>query len=495
GTYTISNNTVDSPTYAGVLFVGSGAITGVTFSNLLVSAPGTSGIETRNNVRGSATLTGSTYGTITNAAGANFVITSSGSGGATGAGGGGVTPAGPPGFTYVADENATYALPAVGDVAYGANNSFNYRYAATGSITFNNATFQDPSPGATKHGFYRAGPAGPAGYTYCAPDLGSFTLPSISDVAYGANGAFAYLNGKTGAITFNPTTFGGDPAPGVGKAGFYRAARPDLVVTAITWSPVSPAAGTGVTFTATIKNQGGGATPGGIKHGMAFSVDGSEVTWSDTDFTSLAPGATVSLTANGGTSGPTWAAIAGTHTIAATIDDQDLIAESSEANNTFSTSLTVGTGGGGGGGFPAAGVWYKILSRSSGKALEIGGQTTNDGAGADQWDYLSQGNQKWQFVATDGGYYEVVVQNSNKALDVDAASTSDHAKVQQWTYGGGANQQWAVVSLGGGFYKIVARHSGKVLDVAGAGAANGVQVYQNTYAGGTNQQWTIVTAN
>ncbi|HEY0192167.1 MAG TPA: right-handed parallel beta-helix repeat-containing protein, partial [Kofleriaceae bacterium] len=191
GTYTISNNTVDSPTYAGVLFVGSGAITGVTFSNLLVSAPGTSGIETRNNVRGSATLTGSTYGTITNAAGANFVITSSGSGGATGAGGGGVTPVGPSGFTYVADENATYTLPAVGDVAYGANGSFNYRYAATGAVTFNNATFQDPSPGATKHGFYRAGPAGPAGYTYCAPDLGSFTLPSSSDVAYGANGAFA----------------------------------------------------------------------------------------------------------------------------------------------------------------------------------------------------------------------------------------------------------------------------------------------------------------
>src|SRR5262249_7959367 len=161
-------------------------------------------------------------------------------------------------------------------------------------------------------------------------------------------------------------------------------------------SPSNPAAGDAVSFTASIKNQGAGATPGSVKHGIAFYLDGTEVTWSDNYFTSLAAGATVNLTANGGISGSTWAATTGTPTIAATIDDQNLIVESNEANNTFSTTLTVGSGGGSGG-FPVAGTWYKIISRSSGKALEIGGQTTNNGAGADQWDYLSQSNQKWQF--------------------------------------------------------------------------------------------------
>lgn len=64
-------------------------------------------------------------------------------------------------------------------------------------------------------------PVGPAGYTYCAPENGSFTLPGTCDVAYGANGSFSNLYGKTGTITFNNATFG-DPIPGVVKAGFYK---------------------------------------------------------------------------------------------------------------------------------------------------------------------------------------------------------------------------------------------------------------------------------
>ena len=41
---------------------------------------------------------------------------------------------------------------------------------------------------------------------------------------------------------------------------------PDLIVTDITWTPSSPAAGNEVVFSATIKNQGTAATPSGVKH-------------------------------------------------------------------------------------------------------------------------------------------------------------------------------------------------------------------------------------
>lgn len=62
----------------------------------------------------------------------------------------------------------------------------------------------------------------PAGYTWCANEGGSFSLPDVCDVAYGANGQFRYIYGKSGTITFNNTTFGGDPIPGVVKNGFYK---------------------------------------------------------------------------------------------------------------------------------------------------------------------------------------------------------------------------------------------------------------------------------
>jgi regulation of enolase protein 1 (concanavalin A-like superfamily) len=73
-------------------------------------------------------------------------------------------------------------------------------------------------------------PAGPSGYTYCANENQSVTFTQTVDVAYGANGAFAYQNGVTGTIAFNNVTFP-DPIPGVGKYGFFRvaAAVPDSV--------------------------------------------------------------------------------------------------------------------------------------------------------------------------------------------------------------------------------------------------------------------------
>lgn len=64
---------------------------------------------------------------------------------------------------------------------------------------------------------------GPTGFTWCADDGGIFPLiHNNADVAYGANGSFNYLYNQNGIITFNPTTFGGDPAPGVVKAGYCR---------------------------------------------------------------------------------------------------------------------------------------------------------------------------------------------------------------------------------------------------------------------------------
>ena len=63
---------------------------------------------------------------------------------------------------------------------------------------------------------------GPAGYTWCAKEGDTYTLSGTNDVAYGANGNYCYLTGKTGAINFSFATFGSDPAPGVVKSGYYK---------------------------------------------------------------------------------------------------------------------------------------------------------------------------------------------------------------------------------------------------------------------------------
>lgn len=119
-------------------------------------------------------------------------------------------------------------------------------------------------------------------------------------------------------------------------------ALPDVVVTSITTSPSVPTAGTATKFSAVVKNQGTGAVASGMIVGVSFLVNGAQVNWSDTHSTGLAPGASVTLTANSGPSGTsTWTATAGTLTIAAKVDDINRFAESDELNNTFSRQLTV----------------------------------------------------------------------------------------------------------------------------------------------------------
>jgi len=120
--------------------------------------------------------------------------------------------------------------------------------------------------------------------------------------------------------------------------------RSDLVVTDITW-PAPVDVNDNVVFSATIRNQGTAATLAGVAHGVRFSVDGVGVSWSSSHTASIAAGASVTVTADGGPTGSNiWRATAGSHNIAAFVDDVDRIDESSETNNTRSEALaTVAT--------------------------------------------------------------------------------------------------------------------------------------------------------
>ncbi|GAA4972838.1 CARDB domain-containing protein [Kineococcus glutinatus] len=119
---------------------------------------------------------------------------------------------------------------------------------------------------------------------------------------------------------------------------------PDLIVTAVEWTPNAPIGGQPVAFRATIKNQGTAATPSGVKHGVQFQVNGSLKTWSDSFTASLPPGQSVTVVANGGPAGATWTAAAGSPSITAYVDDAARIKEGNESNNKLSRTATISSG-------------------------------------------------------------------------------------------------------------------------------------------------------
>jgi hypothetical protein len=116
----------------------------------------------------------------------------------------------------------------------------------------------------------------------------------------------------------------------------------NLVAGSLKTIPASPVAGEEVTFQVTIRNDGAGATPAGVKHGVSFWIGGNNVAWSDNSTTSLAPGATRVLTSNGGLDGnATWTATQGTSTITAKWDDVFRITESDNIKSELQATVTV----------------------------------------------------------------------------------------------------------------------------------------------------------
>ena len=189
------------------------------------------------------------------------------------------------------------------------------------------------STGAASYNVYRGTSSGGESSTAIASGL---TGTSYTDTAVTGGTAYYY---KVAAVDSAGTSGLSNEA-----SATPTTALPDLIVTSISWTPTTLAVGSQVVFSCVVKNQGTGPTPAGVIVGVQFAIDGNEsvITWSDTDTTSLAPGASVTLTCDNGTNGVNyWPATAGTHTVQAWVNDVDRFNESNLNNNKLTASITV----------------------------------------------------------------------------------------------------------------------------------------------------------
>jgi pectinesterase len=138
-----------------------------------------------------------------------------------------------------------------------------------------------------------------------------------------------------------------------------------------------------------------------------------------------------------------------------------------------------------------SGSVYSIISKNSGKGLDVTAQSTADNALIQQWGYTGTSNQKFKLIALGNGYYEIIAMNSNKAVEVQGASTANLASVDQLTYTGATNQQWQIVYTGGGYFKILNRNSEKAMEVKDANTSNGTAIQQYTFSNSNNYYWQL----
>lgn len=146
---------------------------------------------------------------------------------------------------------------------------------------------------------------------------------------------------------------------------------------------------------------------------------------------------------------------------------------------------------------PFADGTYRLSAKHSGKALDVSGCSTADGANVQQWPWSGGDCQRWDLNHLVGGVYEIISQISGKALEIDSCSTANGGNAQQSPVNGSGCQRWRIEPVGDNYYRLINQNSGLALDVNACSAADGQNVQQWQWLGGDCQQWAIepVSAN
>lgn len=139
--------------------------------------------------------------------------------------------------------------------------------------------------------------------------------------------------------------------------------------------------------------------------------------------------------------------------------------------------------------------WVYVVSKNSGRCLDVPAYSTSPGSRLIQWDCHSGTNQKFQIVPVESGY-KITAMNSGLQLDIAGGpdATQDGTPVIQWPYWGGSNEIFHITATGDGYSTITASSSGKCFDVEGISKRNGAHVNQWSCWGGDNQKWRFVPA-
>ena len=133
---------------------------------------------------------------------------------------------------------------------------------------------------------------------------------------------------------------------------------------------------------------------------------------------------------------------------------------------------------------------YRIVSKKSGKVLDVSGAGTTNDCPIIQWGYHGGSNQQWRFFSLGSGYFKVMARNSSKYLACHY--TSNGSKVYQYDYYSGGYKDWKIECVGNtGYYRLIHRASGKVLDVTGASTADGAKMQIYAWTGSDNQLFKI----
>jgi glucosylceramidase len=144
---------------------------------------------------------------------------------------------------------------------------------------------------------------------------------------------------------------------------------------------------------------------------------------------------------------------------------------------------------------PTAGHTYEIVSKISGKPIDVSGGSTGNRAAIVQFTDDGDLSQQWRLVDAGNGYFNLINVNSGLALSVPHGSNSNGTQMQQVTITGTgtSDQQWRFNALGNGWYNVQDLTNAKGLDDRNGSIADANPIQQWTIdTTNPNQQWQLI---
>ncbi len=137
--------------------------------------------------------------------------------------------------------------------------------------------------------------------------------------------------------------------------------------------------------------------------------------------------------------------------------------------------------------------YYKMKFRHSGKCVDVDGPNVSPGTRTHQWDCSSTTSQEWLFLserpaAQDYVEYQLVSRRSGKCLDVSDHGVDNGVRLQQWACTNEPHQRFRLVPFGGGSYSLVGAQSGRTVTVRDWANWNGAEIIQWDDQWGANQR-------
>lgn len=121
---------------------------------------------------------------------------------------------------------------------------------------------------------------------------------------------------------------------------------------------------------------------------------------------------------------------------------------------------------------------YMIRS-ISGKVLEIGEASMENGATVNIWDDAGWMHQRFHVENKGNNYISITPLHNFKSIEVRNSSFDNGAAIAQWDFADGYDCKiWYVIDLGDGYVTIVNKNSGKALDIYNGTFENGNIVHQ-----------------